>query len=93
MKQDTSNMKVGEKVGKRKIRVLFIYGRENQTSGGHCQTKSEFSNHSLMRCPMGRPKGYRPVNSEIPSWGGGRSSKALKHVTLSKINMPNIIHF
>ena len=51
MKQDTSNMKVGEKVGKRKVRALFIYGRENQTSEGHCQTKSEFSNHRITPSP------------------------------------------
>ena len=31
-------------------------------------------------------KGYRPVNSETPSWGGGGSIRALKHVTLSKIS-------
>ena len=39
-----------------------------------------------------RPKGYRPENSETP-WGGGGSSRALKRVTLSKLNMPNIINF
>ena len=36
-------------------------------------------------------KGYRPVNSETPSWGG--SGRALKRATLSKINRPNILLF
>ena len=38
-------------------------------------------------------KGYRPVNSETPSWGGGGSSRALKRVTFSKINSHDILLF
>ena len=39
------------------------------------------------------PKGYQPVNSETPSWGGGGTSRALKCVTFSEINRHDILLF